>query len=122
MSPSEVKIPGPDHPITIEPHQGRVVVHAGERVIADSSDALELHEVGYPAVLYLPLGDVDGHALKRSDTTTECPYKGTASYFTVATDDDVLEDVAWSYEKPHDAVAEIRGLVAFYPDRVRIES
>lgn len=122
MSASEVKIPGPDHPITIEPHQGRVVVSAGERVIADSSDALELHEADYPTILYMPLGDVDGHALKRSDTTTVCPYKGTASYFTVATDDTVLEDVAWSYEKPHDAVAEIRGLVAFYPDRVRIES
>ncbi|HLI58146.1 MAG TPA: DUF427 domain-containing protein [Solirubrobacteraceae bacterium] len=122
MFPSEVKLPGPDHPITIEPHEGRVVVHAGERVIADSTDALALHEAGYPPVLYLPFDDVDGHALTRSDTTTECPYKGTASHFSVRTDDAVIDDVAWSYEKPHDAVAEIRGRVAFYPDRVRIES
>lgn len=122
MSASEVKVPGPDHPITIEPHEGRVVVSAGERVIADSENALELREASYPAVFYVPFDDVDGEALKRSETTSWCPYKGTASYFTVQTDDDTLADVVWSYEKPHDAVAEIRGHVAFYPDRVSIES
>ena len=122
MSASEVKIPGPDHPITIEPHEGRVVVRAGERVVADSEAALELAEAGYPVVLYVPFGDVDGHALERSDTTSFCPYKGDASYFTVRTDDDVIQDIAWSYEKPYDAVSEIRGYVAFYPDRVSIES
>jgi uncharacterized protein (DUF427 family) len=122
MSTSEVKIPGPDHPITIEPHGAHVVVRAGDRVVADSSDALALHEASYPVVLYVPFGDIDGALLTRSETTSVCPYKGTASYFTVDTGDGVLEDVAWSYETPHDAVAEIRGHVAFYTDRVSIES
>jgi uncharacterized protein (DUF427 family) len=122
MSASEVKVPGPDHPITIEPHDGQVVVRAGERVIADTSAALELHEASYPAVLYVPLDDVDGYALERSETTSWCPYKGEASYFTVQAGDDTLEDVVWGYEKPHDAVSEIRGHVAFYPDRVTIEA
>jgi uncharacterized protein (DUF427 family) len=122
MSASEVKIPGPDHPITIEPHDGRVVVRAGQRVVANTEAALELAESSYPIALYVPFDDVDSHALERSDTTTNCPYKGDASYFTVRTEDDVLTDVAWSYEKPHDAVSEIRGYVAFYPDRVSIES
>ncbi|HEY3774063.1 MAG TPA: DUF427 domain-containing protein [Solirubrobacteraceae bacterium] len=121
MSASEVKIPGPDHPITIQAHEGRVVVRAGERVIANTNAALELAEASYPAILYVPFGDLDRHALERSDTTTYCPYKGDASYFTVRTDDDLLEDVAWSYEKPYDAVSEIRDHVAFYPDRVTIE-
>ncbi len=122
MSASEIKIPGPDHPITVQPHQGRVVVRAGERVIADTEAALELAEASYPIAFYVPFDDVDSHVLQRSATTTNCPYKGDASYFTVKTDDDVLADVAWSYEKPHDAVSEIRGHVAFYPDRVSIES
>ncbi|HTU31486.1 MAG TPA: DUF427 domain-containing protein [Solirubrobacteraceae bacterium] len=122
MSASEVKIPGPDHPITIEPREGRVVIRAGERVVANTEAALELAEASYPVVLYVPFDDVDGHVLQRSDSTSYCPYKGNASYFTVRTDDDLLEDVAWCYEKPYDAVAEIRGHVAFYADRVMIES
>lgn len=122
MSASEIKIPGPDHPITIQPHEGRVIVRAGERVVANTEAALELAEANYPVVFYVPFDDIDREALKRSDTTTFCPYKGDASYFTVQTDDEVLEDVAWSYEKPYDAVSEIRGHVAFYPDRVTIES
>jgi uncharacterized protein (DUF427 family) len=122
MSASEVKIPGPDHPIAIQPHDGRVVVRAGERVVANTEAALELAESSYPVVFYVPFGDVDGQVLQRSDSTSYCPYKGDASYFTVRTDDDVLEDVAWSYEEPYDAVSEIRGYVAFYPDRVTIES
>ena len=122
MSASEVKIPGPDHPITIEPHDGRVVVRAGERIVANTEAALELAEASYPVVLYVPLDDVDGHVLQRSDSTSYCPYKGDASYFTVRTDDDLLQDVAWTSEQPYEAVAEIRGHVAFYPDRVTIES
>src|SRR5579875_3818493 len=122
MSMSEVKIPGPDHPITITPHEGQVVVRAGDRVIADTTAALELQEASYPVALYIPLADVDDAALTRSDTTTHCPYKGDASYFTVTTGEGQLEDVVWTYETPHDAVAEIRDHVAFYPNRVTIES
>jgi uncharacterized protein (DUF427 family) len=122
MSTSNVKLPGPDHPITIAPHEGQVVVRAGERVIADTTQALELQEADYPVALYVPLADVDGATLQRSETTTHCPYKGDASYFTVVTDDGTLEDVVWTYETPHEAVAEIRGHVAFYPNRVSIES
>jgi len=122
MSASDVRIPGPDHPITIEAHDGRVVVRAGERVIASTEGALELAEAQYPVVLYIPFDDVDGTLLKRSDSTSYCPYKGEASYFSVQVDDTVLTDVAWCYETPYDAVSEIRGRLAFYPDRVSIES
>jgi uncharacterized protein (DUF427 family) len=122
MSASEVKIPGPDHPITVQPHDGRVVIRAGERVIANTEAALELAEASYPVALYVPFGDLDGDIVERSDSKSFCPYKGDASYFSVRTDDDLLTDVAWSYEQPYDAVSEIRGHVAFYPDRVTIES
>jgi len=122
MATSEVRIPGPDHPITIEPHPGRVLVRAGGRVIADTEAALELHEASYPVVLYVPLDDVDGTALQRTETRTHCPYKGDASYFTVRTGEAELEDAVWSYPQPYEAVAEIRDHLAFYPDRVSIES
>jgi uncharacterized protein (DUF427 family) len=122
MSATEVKVPGPDHPITIQRHEGRVIVRAGERVIANTEAALGLAEASYPVVFYVPFDDVDGHVLQRSDTESYCPYKGDASYFTVKTDDDLVKDAAWSYEKPYDAVSEIRGYLAFYPDRVSIES
>ncbi|HLY54777.1 MAG TPA: DUF427 domain-containing protein, partial [Stellaceae bacterium] len=58
-TPRTGRIPGPDHPITVIPHGGRVVVRLGGRVIADSRDALTLREATYPAVQYIPRRDVD---------------------------------------------------------------
>jgi uncharacterized protein (DUF427 family) len=124
MSTRETLIPGPDHPITIEPSSAHVVVKAGDTVIADSSNALTLHEGkgNYADVYYVPLADVDSELLESSDTTSYCPYKGEASYYSVRTGDDVVKDAIWFYDEPYDAVAEIAGHVAFYADRVRIES
>lgn len=116
----EPTIPGPDHPITVTPAEKRVVVRVGERVVADTTSALELREADYPAVLYVPLADVDPAVLKRSDTSTHCPYKGDASYYSIDTGGETLVDAVWTYESPYPAVAEIAGHVAFYPDRVRI--
>jgi uncharacterized protein (DUF427 family) len=114
MSEKPVLIPGPDHPITVEPNPARVVVTAGGKVIADTRDALTLREADYPAAQYIPRADVDMAALERSDTSTYCPYKGDASYFSIRPGDDAI----WTYEAPHDAVASIRDHLAFYPDRV----
>jgi len=121
VSATEPKLPGPDHPITIEPHPGRVVVRLGDRIVADTTDALELHEAGYPPVLYLPLADLDDASITDSDTTSWCPYKGTASYYSIDTGDGLVEDAIWYYPEPHDAVSQIAGHAAFYPDRVRID-
>src|SRR5258705_6857772 len=73
-----IKIRGPDHPITIEPNPNRVVVSVGGTVLADSRNALILREAGYPAVQYIPRGDVDMTLLERSAHTTYCPYRATA--------------------------------------------
>lgn len=112
--------PGPDHPITIEPTGQRVTVTAGNQVIARTDNALTLREASYPPVQYLPLDDVDRSALRPTDHETYCPYKGEASYFTVTTPDGELDNVIWTYEQPYEAVAEIGGHVAFYPDRVDV--
>lgn len=114
-------VPGPDHPITIQPADKRITVRAGDRVIADSANALTLQEASYPPVRYVPLADVDQSLLKRTGTATYCPYKGDASYHTVVTPDGEITDAVWTYEEPYPAVAAIGGHVAFYPDRVTIE-
>jgi len=116
----EIKIPGPDHPITIEPTPGRVVVGVNGLIIADTTAALTLQESTYPAVQYIPLADVKPELLQRTETSTYCPFKGDASYYTLTLPDGDLTDVIWTYEQPYDAVAGIAGHVAFYTDRVEM--
>src|ERR1700744_1062137 len=117
MSTRTPKLPGPDHPISIEAAGQRVVVTAGDTLLADTADALALREAGYPAILYVPRADVDAARLQPSETHTYCPYKGDASYASVQTDDGPIEDALWFYEEPYAAVAEIAGHVAFYADK-----
>jgi uncharacterized protein (DUF427 family) len=113
-----VKIPGPDHPITIKHHPKRVVVTVGGKVVADTRDALALGEANYPAVLYIPRKDADLSLLERSDHTTYCPYKGECSYYSIPAGGERSINAVWTYEDAYDAVAPIRGHLAFYPDRV----
>jgi uncharacterized protein (DUF427 family) len=113
-----MKIPGPDHPITIEPNFNRVVVSVGGRAIADSTHALTLKESSYRPVQYIPREDVDMALLERSRHATHCPYKGDAAYYSVRVNGRGVENAVWTYESPYDAVAAIKGHLAFYPDRV----
>jgi uncharacterized protein (DUF427 family) len=113
-----VKIPGPDHPITVTATPGRVVVKIAGQVIADSQDALTLQESNYPAVQYIPRKDVDFTQLERTEQQTYCPFKGDASYYSITPGGERSVNSVWTYETPHDAVAEIKDHVAFYPDRV----
>ncbi|WVT76221.1 DUF427 domain-containing protein (plasmid) [Sinorhizobium chiapasense] len=118
MSDKSIKIPGPDHPITIDRNPARVVVKLGGHVIADTRDALTLREASYPAVQYIPRKDVDMSLLDRTDHSSHCPYKGDASYYSVTIGGERSKNAIWTYEKPHAAVVEIKDRLAFYPDRV----
>jgi uncharacterized protein (DUF427 family) len=118
MTDKPMKIPGPDHPISIDSNLSRVVVTAGGKVIADTRAALTLREASYPAVQYIPRRDVDMAALTRSEHTTYCPYKGDASYYSIPAGGDRSLNAVWTYETPFEAMAEIKDFVAFYPDRV----
>ena len=115
-----IKVPGPDHPISIERNSSRVVVSVAGRVIADTREALTLSEAHYPAVDYIPRKDVDMTLLARTDRTTYCPYKGDAAYFSIPAGGERSVDAVWTYEAPYPAVEAIRGHLAFYPDRVEI--
>jgi uncharacterized protein (DUF427 family) len=113
-------VPGPGHRISVAPHVGEVRVTVGDRTIAKSARALELHEGKLPLVIYLPLDDVDRGVLRDSDQHSYCPFKGEASYFDIEVADQHLPGAVWYYPEPYDAVAPIAGHVAFYADKVTI--
>ena len=113
-----MKIPGPDHPIAITPHSGRVRVIYNGRIVADTTRALALQERGYRPVFYIPREDAQMALFERTTHTTHCPYKGDASYYSIRVGEGVSENAVWSYEQPFPAMAEIAGRLAFYPRRV----
>lgn len=118
MQTRSVKIPGPDHPITIELLAKHVVVKVAGHVVADTRRALELREANYPPVIYVPREDADMSLLTRTDHTTYCPYKGDCAYYSIVPGGEHSANAVWTYERPHTAVAEIQNHLAFYPDRV----
>jgi uncharacterized protein (DUF427 family) len=113
-----VKIPGPDHPITIERNPSRVVVTVAGHIIADTRNALTLREANYPPVFYIPRKDVDIALLERTEHSTYCPYKGDAAYFSIPSGGERAINAIWTYESPYPAVEPIREHLAFYSDRV----
>ena len=119
----EPLIPGPDHPIAIEPFNGQVRISFAHHTVAETSRALELRETTYPPRYYIPLEDVDHGALRPSDTTSYCPYKGDASYYDVIDPHTLqsVDDAGWHYRDPYPTVPEIADFVAFYPNKVDIE-
>jgi uncharacterized protein (DUF427 family) len=121
MTSRPVHEPTAEHPITINPTGARVVVRVNGDVVADTHDALELQESTYAAVQYIPLKDVVKDRITRTDTSSYCPYKGEAGYYSVTTAaGDTVDDAIWTYEQPYPAVAAIAGHVAFYPDKADI--
>ncbi len=116
-----MKIPGPDHPITIAANPKRIRVTAGGAILADTTHPLTLKEASYPPVQYVPRSDANMALLQRTDRTTHCPYKGDASYYSVKADGKTMENAVWTYETPFPAMIEIADHLAFYPDKVKIE-
>ena len=116
--PRTIRIPGPGHPITIEPNPHQVVVAISGRVVADTRAALTLREASYLPVQYIPRKDVDTALLERTDHATYCPYKGDCTYYSIPLGGERSVNAVWTYEAPYAAVAAIKDHVAFYPDRV----
>jgi uncharacterized protein (DUF427 family) len=115
-----MKIPGPDHPITITPARTRWRAEYEGHVIADSGDALVLQESSYKPVVYFPRQDVSMEFLARTERSTHCPYKGDAAYYSLMMDGHLAENAVWTYETPFPAMEEIRARLAFYPNLVKV--
>ena len=118
MKEKQIKLPGPDHPISIQRNPSRVVVSVAGRVVADTLNALTLREAAYPPVQYIPGEDVDFSQLERTDHATYCPYKGDCSYYSIPAGGEKSVNAVWSYQDPFPPVGQIKGHVAFYPERV----
>ncbi|HWK62392.1 MAG TPA: DUF427 domain-containing protein [Eoetvoesiella sp.] len=118
MNDASIKIPGPDHPITIERNPNRVIVSIAGKIIADTRQALALREASYPVVQYIPRKDVDMAMLERTRHSSHCPYKGDASYYSIPAGGARSVNAVWTYETPPASVAQIKDYLAFYPDRI----
>jgi uncharacterized protein (DUF427 family) len=118
MSSKPMRIPGPDHPITIAPSRERVSVTVGGRRIGDTREALVLKEAAYAPVYYIPRKDVDMTQLQRTSHHTYCPYKGDCAYYSIPSGGERSVNAVWTYEAPYPAVSLIKEHLAFYPDRV----
>lgn len=120
MAERPVLQPTAEHPITVTPTPGRVVVRVNGEIVADTRAALTLQESTYPAVQYIPIEHVNRQVLMPSATSTYCPFKGDAGYYSVHMGDVTVDDAVWFYAEPYPAVGEIAGHVAFYPDKAEV--
>jgi uncharacterized protein (DUF427 family) len=107
--------------IRITRAQGTWSVRSGGAVLVESANALELTEGSYPPAIYFPREDVGMSFLDPSDTSSKCPYKGAATYFSIAGKSGTIKDAGWSYEDPLEDVAAIKGQIAFFTDKVTVE-
>lgn len=98
--------------ITLHPTNKRMQVRVDGILLADSTNTLELREHGYPPRQYFPREDVRMDLLTVSETTTYCPFKGHAVYFSFGE----RRDIAWSYEKPNECMEAIASRIAFYEE------
>jgi uncharacterized protein (DUF427 family)/class 3 adenylate cyclase len=108
----------PDYRISYEPCDRRVRVVFNGVTVADTRSALVVQETRLPPVYYLPREDVRMDLMTRTDYHTHCPFKGNASYWTLAVGDEVAENAVWSYEDPLPDAAPIRDYVGFYRNRM----
>lgn len=107
----------PDHSIVERPLRKRMQVAVDGEVIADSTDVIQVDEDGSPLRFYFPRADVKMDRLERSTMTTQCPFKGTANYFSIHMDSRTLKDAVWSYEDPYDEHLGLKERLAFYVEK-----
>ena len=122
MASSPAYAKHPQHEIEVRPHSGSVRVELGGQIIAESARCLAVRESRHDEVVYVPREDVKLEHLESTAHETFCPFKGTASYWTIRAGDREAENAVWSYEDPYDEVAELKDCMAFYTDRVEVHS
>jgi uncharacterized protein (DUF427 family) len=118
MSKSPAHQQNPEHRVDERRLDRRMTVSVNGEVIADSTDVIQVDEDRSPVRFYFPRSDVKMDKLQASAKTTVCPYKGTATYFSISAGGKQLKDSVWSYETPYDEHADLAGRVAFYDDKM----
>jgi uncharacterized protein (DUF427 family) len=108
----------PDHHVREQAVQQRMEVAVDGRIVAESDRVLKVREDDFPPRYYFPRSDVQMELLEPSSTTTQCPFKGTAHYFSIKSGDKTLEDAVWTYENPYDEHRGLKDRLAFYDDKI----
>jgi uncharacterized protein (DUF427 family) len=109
----------PDHKVEEQRLRERMQVEVAGRVIAESNDVIRVKEDEQPDRYYFPRSDINMETMERTESTTECPFKGTAHYYRVKAGDKKLDDAAWTYEDPFEEHRDLKDRVAFYDDKIR---
>lgn len=108
----------PGHRVDLHPDGHHVTVTFGGKVVADSTATLRVEETGHGPVYYIPAKDMRLDLMKKTEHTSYCPFKGTASYWTIDAGGKISENAIWGYETPYDETAKLAGHYAFYGSRV----
>ncbi|MBV9206247.1 MAG: DUF427 domain-containing protein [Actinobacteria bacterium] len=110
------RIDGPAHKLLMQEFPRRVRAVFGGETVSDSVRAVLLHETGLLPQVYVPQEDIRAELLRPTDHHTYCPFKGTASYWTVTVGGQVAENAIWAYPEPNPESHWLRGYAAFYWD------
>ena len=117
-----MKSPGhqqhPEHKVVEGKLDRRWKVEANGELVADSTDVIKVEEDGNPPRYYFPRSDIRMDLLSRTETTSHCPFKGTARYFDIRTQGRDLRDTVWTYEEPFDEHVALKDRLAFWDEKV----
>jgi uncharacterized protein (DUF427 family) len=116
QSPGHKEYPG--HKVLEKHQKEKFQVKVGGDIVAESNDVIQVDEDECPKRLYFPRSAVKMNLLDRTETITECPFKGTAHYFALKLDGKTLSDAVWTYEQPYDEHQDLKDRVAFYDDKI----
>ena len=111
----------PYHRIDVVPSSRHVKIRVGGEIVAETTRPQILFESSLPSRYYIPEQDVRADLLESSDTTSVCPYKGTASYLSVRAGGELHPDLIWTYREPRLAVSNIQGHLCFFNEKVDVE-
>jgi len=111
----------PYHRVDVLESSRHVTVKVNGEVVAETDRPMILFETGLPPRYYMPQEDVRGEALLKTEKSTQCPYKGVASYYSVDAGDRRVEDLVWYYPDPIPEATKIKGLLCFFNEKVDLE-
>src|SRR2546421_9666490 len=110
------RIEGPAHKLLMQGFPRRVRAVLGGQTVVDTTRAMLLHETGLPPQVYVPVDDIRADLIQPTDHHTYCPFKGTASYWTVTAGGQVAENAIWAYPEPNDEAGRLRGSARLFVD------
>jgi uncharacterized protein (DUF427 family) len=111
----------PYHRVDVRRSSRHAVARADREVLAETDAPVLVFETDFPVRVYFPPEDVRAELLTSTERTTICPYKGTATYWSVTANGETIADAVWTYADPFEDVRPITGLQSFLADGIVVE-